>query len=131
MGGSMFAADKHVPRNMIRRVQVVEVNDTGELQTITVVGLADEYFTFALHSQPFGLSGVPPVGSVGLLFAANGRLEQGILMGFQDPESRPRNQAPGTVSTYGKAGQAIEHDADGNIIIRPGTGGIVDINPPA
>lgn len=127
----MFDADLHIARNLARRVEVVEVDDSGPIQTITVVGLADEYFTLPLRGQPFGLSGVPPVGSVGYLFAANGRLDQGFLTNMEHPDHRPRDLASGACQLYGKAGQSILHDEHGNVIVRPGPGGIVDINPPS
>jgi len=125
-----FRADKHIPRNMCRRVEVVEVDDSGPIQTITVLGLADEYFTLPLRAQPFGLSGVPPVGSVGYLFAANGRLDQGFLLNMEHPSYRPRDLASGACRMYGQAGQSITQDEHGNTIIKPAPGGIVDINPP-
>lgn len=125
----MFDADRHIARNLARRVEVIEVDDSGPIQSITVVGLADEYFTLPLRGQPFGLSGVPPVGSIGYLFAANGRLDQGFLIGMEHPDHRPRDLASGTCQLYGKAGQSITHDELGNTIIKPGAGGLVRINP--
>lgn len=124
-----FDADVHIGRSMTRRVQVVAVDDSGPIQTITVIGLADEYFTLPLRGQPFGISGVPPVGSVGYLFAANGRLEQAFLLGMEHPDHRPRNLADGVTQLYGKAGQSLTQDAGGNTIIKPGAGGQVLINP--
>ncbi len=125
----MFEVDQHIGRNLARRVQVIAVDDSGPIQTITVIGLADEYFTLPLRAQPFGLSGVPPVGSVGYLFAANGRLDQAFLMGMEHPDFRPRDLASGACQMYGKAGQSITHDELGNTIIKAAPGKTVSINP--
>lgn len=125
----MFDVDQHIGRNLARRVEVIEVDDSGPIQSITVVGLADEYFTLPLRGQPFGLSGVPPVGSIGYLFAANGRLDQGFLIGMEHPDYRPRDLVSGSCRMYGKEGQEITQDELGNTIIKSGASGVVKINP--
>ena len=126
-----YDQDQHIGRSFSRRVKVIKVVDTEKIQRITVSGLDGEEFELPLRGQPFGLTGVPPVGSVGYLYSANGRPDQGFLSDMEHPDHRPRNREDGETVVYGKAGQKIVLDKNGNVITTPGAGGIVHINPPS
>lgn len=128
----MYASDWHIPRNQSRRIKVIEVpKDDGPNQFITVAGLKNEVFRLAMNSQSFGFAEVPPVGSVGVLLAVNGRLDQGILIGMHHPDHRIKNQQPGEASVYGQPGNRVHMKANGDVEISGAGGGIVHINPPA
>jgi phage gp45-like len=111
-------ADMHAGRNVMRRVEVVKVDDKGEIQKITVKGLADEEYELPLRGQPHGLTTIPPVGSVGYLFIANGRPDQAFLMGLEHPDIRPKDRKDGESEMYAKKKQSMLMDEKGNTIIR-------------
>ena len=125
-----YDADIDMGRNVLRRVEVVEVDDTGPIQKVIVMGLADEYFELPLRGQSHGYTGVPRKGAVGYVMMANGRPDQAFLMGLEHPDDRKTDLEPGEAKMYGAAQQEIHHDKDGNVLIRSAGGGIVHINPP-
>jgi len=117
--------------SVVRRVEVVKVDDRDGVQKVTVMGLADEYFELPYRGQGHGLTSVPKVGAVGYAFLANGRPDQAILMGLEHPDDRPKERQEGEAVMYATPGQKLEMDKDGNTIIKSAAGGIVHINPPA
>lgn len=125
----MFYADGHIGRSAMRRVKVVEVDDTGPIQMITVQGLKGEFFKFPYRGQPHGMTSFPTVGSVGYVFLASGRPDQAFLMGLEDPQLRPKSRVEGETVVYAKEGQTAEFDSNGNILLKS-PNGIVHINPP-
>jgi phage baseplate assembly protein V len=116
---------------MIRRVEVLEVDDKGESQIVTMQGLADEIFKISMRGQAHGLTGYPRKGAIGHIFLAGGRPDQAFVLNLEHPDDRIKNKAEGETVTYGSKGQTITHDKDGNIILKSASGGIVHINPPA
>lgn len=111
-----LVADAHIGRSAIRRVEVTAVDDSGPLQMVTVRGLDGETYT-APMGQMFGLSSVPPIGSVGYAFMGNGRPDQAFLLGVEDPTLRPGGRADGEVILYGKEGQFVGMNANGDLVI--------------
>lgn len=109
-----YHADRNLGRNVIRRVEVVAVDDTGEIQKVTCVGLADEYFDLPLRGQPHGLTGVPRVGAIGYVFMSNGRADQAFLLSLEHPEDRPTSRADGETTMYASQKQEVYMDKNGN-----------------
>lgn len=126
-----FYADMHAGRGMIRHVEVLEVNDAGDSQIVTAMGLADEIFEISVRHQGHGFTGNPRKGSIGSIFLAGGRPDQAFFLNLEHPDDRVKNLESGESVSYGAAGQTIKHDKDGNIILKSAAGGIVHINPPA
>lgn len=102
-----YPGDMHIGRSVIRRVEVVEVDDTGTQQLITAKGLAGEQFKTAYRAQMHGSSGVPPAGSEGYVLFSQGRPDQAFLLGVEHKDHRPRGMA---------AGDKVIYDAHGNIV---------------
>lgn len=125
-----YIADNDIGRNVMRRVEVIKVDDSGPVQMVTVMGLADEIFDLPLRGQPHGLTTVPPVGSIGYVMMAGGRPDQAFLMGLEHPEQRPNNREPGESILYATPGQRVDMDKNGNVLIKSASGGVVHINPP-
>jgi len=95
MSRDYFPGDMHIGRSVIRRVEVVEVDDTGTQQLITAKGLAGEQFKTAYRAQVHGSSGVPPAGSEGYVLFSQGRPDQAFVVGVEHKDHRPRGMAPG------------------------------------
>lgn len=111
---SYYEADGDIGRNVMRRVEVIAVDDSGPIQKVTVMGLADEVFDLPLRGQGHGLTTVPPVGSIGYVMMAGGRPDQAFLMGLEHPEQRPSGREPGESVMYATPGQKVIMDKDGN-----------------
>jgi phage baseplate assembly protein V len=115
----MFQADTHIGRNVIRRVEIVEVDDRGTQQRAIVRGLADEEMKLAYRGQYFGETGNPPPGSDGFALLVGGRPDQAVLLGIEHKDHRVRDLKPGEKAIY---------DAQGQIIKLVGSGGTLEIN---
>lgn len=118
----------HMGAGSLRRIEVVEVDDTGEIQKVTVRGLADEYFEFPLRGQPAGLTGNPVEGAVGYVLMADGNPDSAFLLNLENPKKRPTDLKGGESKFYGDAGQSVYAKENGDIDISSPTG-IVHINP--
>lgn len=124
-----FEADIDLGRNVMRRIEVVEVDDSGPIQKMTVMGLADEYFEMPLRGQAHGITGNPRVGAVGYAMMVGGRPDQCVIMSLEHPDDRKKDLASGETKVYGAPGQEMHADKDGNWVIKSSGGGTVHINP--
>lgn len=124
-----YHADTDIGRNVLRRVEVIEVDDKGPIQKVTVMGLADEIFEFPLRGQPHGLTSVPKKGAIGYVMMANGRPDQAFLMGLEHEDDRKNfaDRKAGESTHYGGEKQEVFHDKNGNTNINT-PGGTVYIN---
>jgi phage baseplate assembly protein V len=118
----MFYADAHAGRGMVRRVEVIEVDDSGDSQIVTMMGLADEIFKISMRHQAHGLTGVPRKGAIGSIFLAGGRPDQAFVINLEHPDDRIKGKDPGATTVYSSDGKNVE--------IRSPGGGEVHINPP-
>ncbi len=126
-----YNADVDIGRGVIRRVEVISVDDSEGIQKVRVQGLADEIFELPLRGQAHGMTSVPKVGAVGYAFLVGGRPDEAFLMGLEHPDDRPKNLASGESTMYATPGQKVEMKANGEVIIRSVNGQPVHINPPA
>ncbi|WP_375455653.1 phage baseplate assembly protein [uncultured Methylobacterium sp.] len=98
MGGRLF------------RGQIVDSDDTGKLQTVTILGQYGETIKRVHRVQPFGFHSNMPAKShgFGVQFGGQdgGRTLKAFL-GGEDPDHRPTKRDVGTSALY---------DANGNIV---------------
>ncbi len=102
-------------RGLIRRAKPTSIDDTGETQTAGVTVLYGEHRSDVEILQPYGMSSVPPAGSLMVVLSVGG--DQGDLVGLPvgAPASRMGNLAPGESVLYGAHGQRVLCRADGSI----------------
>jgi phage baseplate assembly protein V len=104
----MFPSDTHIPRNLMRRCEIVRVDDAGAQQLVDVRGLADETLKGILRVQPFGERSIPPIGTEGLVLFLGGRPNQGVMISGEHPEFRgPAGLAPGCKAIFNQYGDII------------------------
>lgn len=103
----MFRDDMHSARLAIRRVELVETDDSGELQRTTVRGYEDEIIKLGHRVQTFGDAGHAPPGAHGLALLVNGRPDQSVLFGFEHPQHRQKNLGVGERVLYNAHGDII------------------------
>lgn len=94
-------------RALLRRVSVVDVDDSGLQQLLTLQGLKSERIRNVVRSQPFGFSSVPPAGAEGLLAPQGGRSDRAHAFNLEHPDYRPRNTPLGGTVIYDAFGDAI------------------------
>jgi phage gp45-like len=121
-----FHDDKHTARLMNTRGQLIELDDSGEIQLVKAHGLYGEKMSDVHRVQGFGLSSTPPEGSHGLLQAVGGRRDQVVVMGMEHPDHRPRDISPGETILYNAHGDTVSIIKQ-NIRIKSAR---VDVNPP-
>ena len=109
-----YAADKHGSRNSLRRVTVMEVDDSKPQQTLYVKGMYEEEIKGAYRQQGFGVSSMPPVGSEGLAFTVAGRPDQILFLESEHKDHRPTNQEGGSNVLYDANGNKITMNGEGN-----------------
>lgn len=109
-----YPADQHGHRNIIRRVEVIEVDDKLPQQKMWVKGLHGEEIKNAYRAQPFGLSSVPPAGSEGYAFSMAGRPDQIFFLVTEHKDYRPVDKKPGETFLYDQFGNIISMVKDSN-----------------
>lgn len=115
--------------SVVRRVEVVKVDDSKPIQMVTVMGLADEYFELPYRGQGHGLTSVPKVGAIGYAFLVNGRPDQAMLFGLEHPDDRPKNLESGEATMYATPGQKVEMKSNGDVLIKSAGGAKIHLNP--
>ncbi len=91
---------------MVARVAITSVNDSGPMQTVQVNGLSGERLRTP-RIRHFGFSSNPPVGSQGIAVFLGGLRSNGIMLGEEDPTTRPQNLLPGEVMVYSSDGSFL------------------------
>lgn len=115
-------------RAMLRRASVVDVDDTGPQQLLTLTGLASEQPRKVVRSQPFGFSSVPPAGAEGLLLTQGGRADRCHFLNPEHPTYRPTKTQLGGTVIYDANGQAVSLVKNSIRIVGTGTLTIVAPN---
>lgn len=84
--------------DLVRRARITRTDDSGTVQRVQVDVQGDPTHEFE-HLQPYGLTGVPPVGARTLLLAVGAAWEHlvALVTGHTD---RPRDGMPGDVTLY-------------------------------
>ncbi|MDX2265451.1 MAG: phage baseplate assembly protein V [Hyphomicrobiales bacterium] len=103
-----YWADADAARIMISRGEVIEVNDGGGMQLMSVRGYADEVIKMAHRVQPFGFTSNPPLGSHGVVMSAGGRRDQAFIIGIENEAARQKGLKPGEQAIYDGEGQFLK-----------------------
>ena len=89
----------------------VETDDDGDLQTTTLLGPQGETLKRVHRLQPFGFHSSVPKGAHGLGVQFGGGPDGGrrlnMVLGLEDPSSRPRKREPGSTALYDANGSMI------------------------
>lgn len=90
------------------RGQIVEADDTGDLQTVTLLGQHGEVIKRVHRVQPHGFHSNMPADShgFGMQFGAGGRTLKAFF-GGELPKHRPRNREVGSTALYDANGSLI------------------------
>lgn len=114
-------SDDYTIPGLMRRVSLVELDDSGSQQRLRATGLAGEEFVNVVRAQHFGLTSVPPKGAEGLLLAQGGRSDRAHILGLEHGDHRRRDVEVGGTVLYDANGQAISLVRNALRIVGSGT----------
>ena len=103
------------------RMEGVETDDGGDLQTLDALGYASEELVGVHRVMPFGLSSHAPVGSHSLGIASRGERTLVAALGLEHPQYRQRNLKQGQTVLYDQSGNATRLLGDDGIWHDAGT----------
>lgn len=111
-------------RNMLRRVSLVDLDDSGPQQHMRLKGVAGEELKKIVRVQPYGFTSNPPAGAEGLLVSLGGRSDRAMVIGVEHPGKRPTGLGDGAAAIYGPDGsilkmvtQSVTLDAGGKDVV--------------
>lgn len=103
-------------RLMLRRAQLVTLDDSGSQQLLDVSGLKADRPRKVPRVMDFGFSSAPPAGADFLLLAVGAGASRAMAIGGEHKDYRQANLPVGT---------AVLYDDKGNVIFAKGSSGIV------
>lgn len=106
------------------RIVISGVNSAGGVQSIAGTGLAGEPIRDLEYFQQFGLTSVPPAGSMGVVVPVGGKTSHGIVVATEHMALRLVALNPGEVAIYSsegakvviKQGKIVQVDCDDYIV---------------
>jgi phage baseplate assembly protein V len=103
--------------SMVLRGVVRTVNDGAKLQEMKIGTLGNSEHRRAERFQPFGLTGVPPVGAEAVVVYPQGNSDHPLVIACEDRASRPTGLSEGEVLLYSTGGARLYLKADGSLRI--------------
>lgn len=116
MTGSRASASERRTLTAASRAVVSGIDDDGGRQLVQVTGYADEVLDGIERFQPYGLSGVAPVGAEAVLLSLGGSRAHSIAVAVEDRRYRLRALAGGEVALYDDQGQTVHLTRDGIVV---------------
>ncbi|WP_342705137.1 phage baseplate assembly protein V [Burkholderia arboris] len=97
--------------------RVTQQNDAGGAQLLQVQVNAREAIDGLPRIAEFGLTSVPPDGSDVVMLNLGGGRNNGVIVGTNHQQSRPRNLKPGETMLYSQDGKYVYLTASGGISV--------------
>jgi phage baseplate assembly protein V len=101
----------------IRRVIVNLIDDSQQIQTVQLQGLADEVHDTVEHLHAYGFTSSPLPGAEGIGVAVGGSTSHTVLIVADDRRYRLKNLGAGQVAMYDNQGNYVWFKADGLVQI--------------
>ncbi len=108
--------DERELRTMLRRAQLVSLDDSGTQQLLDLSALKGDRPRKVPRVMDFGFASSPPAGADFLLLAAGGGSSRAMAVGGEHKDFRQANLPSGT---------SVLYDDKGNVIFAKGASGIV------
>lgn len=131
LSGDIAAALQLVERRrsgMVRRVIVKQSDDTKEVRTLQVSGIAKQVNSGVEHLEPFGFSSNPPEGAEALKIEVGGSPAHPLILVAFDRRYRIKNLQPGEAIVFNQWGDYIKFSQDRHIRVVADTA--VDVTAP-
>ncbi|MBW9336192.1 baseplate assembly protein [Herbaspirillum sp. RU 5E] len=100
----------------VLRLRIGFVDDSGAMQRLQVRLNALQTIDGVPYMSHFGFSGRAPVGSDALVAFVGGDRGNGVVLGTNHPDSRPRNLIEGEAAVYNQVGIRI-YLSNGGLVI--------------
>lgn len=97
--------------------RVTQQNDAGGAQLLQVQVNAREAIDGLPRVAEFGLTSVPPDGSDVVMLNLGGGRNNGVIVGTNHQQSRPRNLRTGETMLYSQDGKSVYLTAGGGIVV--------------
>lgn len=113
--------------NVVARCTIRSVRDDGDLQNCQVEAGVDDAIDAITTVNQFGFTCNPPLGSYGVALFQGGDRSNGVLIGTESPEHRPKGLKSGESAVYSNPQTYILVKPSGEIVA---TGQSVTVNAP-
>jgi phage baseplate assembly protein V len=100
-------------RGMLQRIRLafrgvlLRVNSAGSTQTVQLAGLRGETLQDAEFFQQYGLTSVPPAGTMAIVLPLNGQTSHSVIVATENARYRLRGLNSGEVALYTDEGTRI------------------------
>lgn len=119
----MYASEAEF-RAMLRRAQLVGLDDSGSQQLLDLTGLKSDAPRKVPRVGQFGFASSPPAGAQFVLMALGGGGSRMVAIGGEHPSLRQANLPAGTSCLYDSSGNVIFAKAASGIVVKSKEGTI-------
>lgn len=113
----MYASEAEF-RALLRRAQLVGLDDTGSQQLLDLTGLKSDAPRKVPRVAEFGFASSPPAGAQFVLLSLGGGGSRMVAVGGEHPNFRQANLPAGTSCLYDSSGNVIFAKAAGGITVQ-------------
>jgi phage baseplate assembly protein V len=107
--------------NMVSRVVLNAITDTGGLQKVKLTALAEEELDNIDRVQEYGFTSNPKAGAEGVALFVGGYRDHGIIIAVDDRRYRLKPLASGEVAIYTDEGDYVWLKRSGQVRVKAGT----------
>lgn len=118
-------ASEHEVRAMLRRAQLIGLDDSGSQQLLDLSGLKSDRPRKVPRVMDFGFASAPPAGADFLMLAAGGGSSRAVAIGGEHQTYRQANLPAGSAVLYDSSGNVIFAKAASGIVVKAKDGAIV------
>ena len=111
----------NMEKNLARRAEISRVDSPGKVQVQALGGQALE----AARFQPWGFASQPSAGTQGVVVFVAASQSAPVVLG-ESAKDAPA-LADGEVKIYAKGGASVHLKANGDVLVKPGSGGRVEL----
>ena len=111
-------------RSLARRSVLMRDSTNARAQANTLADSEDDDFEIF---ESYGLAAGYPRGSVGVVLRIGGERAQSIGLAYNPRNGRPSDLATGDVALWTDQGVRVLLERNGNVVITPGPGGVVQL----
>ena len=111
----------NMERNLTRRGKITRVDSPGKVQVQSLGGQALE----AARFLPYGFASQPSAGTQGLVVFVGASQTAPVVLGESAKDALALASAE--VKIYAKGGASVHLKANGDVLVKPGSGGRVEL----
>jgi phage gp45-like len=109
----------NVAASIVEFTTLARTTSAGDEDQANVAGNPADRQRPVRRTSPWGLAGYPPAGLLSVIVKTIASAFGGAVVGLVDTQYAPQGLKEGETALYGKAGQQLYLDVNGNIIATP------------